>query len=84
MEFGGGARKEKGGIFPVVITGFQGKQILWNTSFLLFYIVVKFVGDTVYFISFKKVIFYLTCGDKCFNIEPAREKSDYLKFGSYL
>ena len=28
VEFGGGARKEKGGIFPVVITGFQGKQIL--------------------------------------------------------
>ena len=36
------------------------------------------------YVPFKKVIFYLTCGDKCFNIEPAREKSDYLKFGSYL
>lgn len=46
--------------------------------------VVKFNGDAMYFISLKNVIFYLMCRDKSFNIEPARDKSGYLKFGSYL
>lgn len=35
-------------------------------------------------LSLKKVIFYLVCRDRSFNIGPAKDKSAYLKIGDYL